>query len=189
MCITEGTMTSESDPITEKRRRESGAALATVLLIAFLLLTASVMLLSGVAAGTRNGTDMLSETKAFYAAESGLQATINALRHRNPKLDYSQVVANPSMNSYITYNCDPDTEETRKVAIGLNPNCNGDAYRVSVSDPDNYGAQLQFNTIDAQTKFTSYTPSGGGVITGSGMVSTVTITATPAPAPDPTPTP
>src|SRR5687767_4586010 len=106
-------MTSESDAITEKRR-ESGAALVTVLLIASLLLTASVMLLSGVAAGTRNGTDMLSETKAFYAAESGLQATINALRHRNPKLDYSQAVANPSMNSYITYNCDPGIE-TQKV--------------------------------------------------------------------------
>ncbi|HJS50878.1 MAG TPA: hypothetical protein VJ781_03175, partial [Pyrinomonadaceae bacterium] len=191
-CITEGTMTSETDPITEKKRRESGAALATVLLIAFLLLTASVMLLSGVAAGTRNGTDMLSETKAFYAAESGLQATINALRHRNPKLDYSQAAANPSMNSYITYNCDPGIEESRKVAIGLNPNCNGDAYRVSVSDPDNYAAGLKFRTDDVQTKFTSYTPASGtnvGVITGSGTTSTVTYTATPAPPPNPTPTP
>src|SRR5687767_1434657 len=130
--ITEGTMTTESDPITEKRRRESGAALATVLLIAFLLLTASVMLLSGVAAGTRNGTDMLSETKAFYAAESGLQATINALRHRNPKPDYSQVVLNPSMNSYgITYNCNPG-DPNQKVAIGATPNCSADAYRIQV---------------------------------------------------------
>ena len=41
------------------RDQESGAALVTVLLIGFLLLTASIALLSGVAAGTRNGTDML----------------------------------------------------------------------------------------------------------------------------------
>jgi hypothetical protein len=177
---------------TEKRRHESGAALATVLLIAFLLLTASVMLLSGVSSATRNGTDMLSETKAFYAAESGLQATINALRHRSPKLDYSQAVANPSMDSYITYNCDAGTAN-QKVAIGTTPNCSADAYRISVSDPDNYGAGLSFNTNDVQTKFTSYTPSSGtSVITGSGATSTVTYTApTPAPTatPEPTPTP
>jgi hypothetical protein len=184
-----GNMTSESDPITEKRRRESGAALATVLLIAFLLLTASVMLLSGVAAGTRSGTDMLSETKAFYAAESGVQATINALRHRNPKLKYSQAIANPSMNSYITYNCDDADPANRKVAIGETPNCNADAYRVSVSDPDNYGAGLKFRTDDVQTKFTSYTGAGTGIINTVGGVSTVTVTP-PAPAPpEPTPTP
>jgi Tfp pilus assembly protein PilX len=178
---------------TEKRRQERGAALATVLLIAFLLLTASVMLLSGVSSAARNGTDMLSETKAFYAAESGLQATINALRHQSPKVKYSEAVANPTMDSHgIIYNCDAGTAN-EKVAIGTTPNCSADAYRISVSDPDNYGAGLSFNTNDVQTKFTSYTPSSGtSVITGSGATSTVTYTApTPVPTatPEPTPTP
>src|SRR5688572_14714375 len=188
-------MTTKRERIAEKRKHESGAAVATVLLIAFLLLTASVMLLSGVASATRNGTDMLSETKAFYAAESGLQATINALRHRNPKPDYSQALAdNGSMEDFITYNCDAGTANQR-VLVGQAAVCNANAesYRIEVTDPDNYGAGLTFNTQDVQTKFTSYTPSAGtSVITGSGTTSTVVYTAptpAPTPPPDPTPTP
>src|SRR5687768_9735008 len=84
--------------------QENGAAVATVVLIAFLLLTASIALLSGVAAGTKNGTDMLSETKAYYAAESGLQATINALRNRTPKVKYSEAHADSDLSTYLTYN-------------------------------------------------------------------------------------
>jgi hypothetical protein len=38
---------------------------------------ACVAMLSAVGANSRNSTDVLSETKAYYAAESGLQATIN----------------------------------------------------------------------------------------------------------------
>lgn len=185
-------MKSERIGIRNEKKQERGAALATVLLIAFLLITASIALLSGVAAGTRNGTDMLSETKAFYAAESGLQATINALRHRDPKVKYSQADANPSMDSYITYNYQAGTADQR-VVIGQAPGdyvpATGEAYVISVQDPDNYGDGLTFNTYDVQTRFTSYTGTGGGVITGSGAVSTVTISATPAPTPEPTPTP
>lgn len=187
-------MNSKINDSNGERSGERGAALATVLLVAFLILTASIALLSGVAAGTKNGTDMLSETKAFYAAESGLQATINALRHRDPKVKYSQAVANPSMSNYITYNyplSTPDRVVIGQPAADYTP-ASGEAFVISVDDPDNYGDGLTFNTYDVQTKFTSYTGSGGGVITGSGAVSTVTITApppAPTPTPDPTPDP
>jgi hypothetical protein len=60
--------------------QESGAALVTVLMISVLLGIACIAMLSAVGANSRNSTDVLSETKAYYAAESGLQATINVLR-------------------------------------------------------------------------------------------------------------
>lgn len=170
--------------------QENGAAVVTVLLIAFLLLTASIALLSGVAAGTKNGSDMLSETKAYYAAESGLQATINALRNRTPKVKYSEADANPSLSNYLTYNY-PTTGTADRIVIGQAPDTydpnTGEAFKINVYDPDNYGDQLEFNTNTLvsgalQTKFTGYTGTGGGTIATTGPSSTVTIAdpATPA---------
>ena len=63
------------------RRNEKGAALVTVVLISVLLLTACIALLHAVGANSANSADVLSETKAYYAAETGLQATINELRY------------------------------------------------------------------------------------------------------------
>ena len=170
-------------------RQENGAAVVTVVLIAFLLLTACIALLSGVAAGTRNGTDMLSETKAYYAAESGLQATINALRHRNPKVKYSEAHADSDMSNYLTYNYPVDTPD--RIVIGqspgtYNPNT-GEAYKIHVYDPDNYGARLTFNTNTLvsgalQTRFSGYTGTGGGTIANTTSSSVVTITSTADPA-------
>lgn len=59
---------------------ESGAALVTVVMISVLLLIACIAMLSSVSSHTANVTDVVSETKAYYAAESGIQATINVLR-------------------------------------------------------------------------------------------------------------
>ncbi len=64
----------------KNNEQESGAALVTVLMISVLLGIACIAMLSAVGANSRNSTDVLSETKAYYAAESGLQATINVLR-------------------------------------------------------------------------------------------------------------
>jgi Tfp pilus assembly protein PilX len=63
-----------------KVEKERGAALVTVVLITVLLLIAIVAMLSSVSSHTQNVSDVYSETKAYYAAESGIQATINVLR-------------------------------------------------------------------------------------------------------------
>ena len=66
---------------------QSGAALMMVVLATLLLGTACIAMLTAVGASTRNNTDALSESKAYYAAESGLQGTINILRN-TPNLTY-----------------------------------------------------------------------------------------------------
>ena len=80
---------------------ESGAALIAVIFISILLVTASAMLLTAVGHNSRNSTDVLAETKSFYAAESGLQAVINVFRFNtdadfknNP---YSYAVDDPDL--------------------------------------------------------------------------------------------
>src|ERR1051326_9207998 len=81
---------------------ESGAALPTVILISLLLGTACVAMLSAVAASSKNNTDALSEYKAYYAAESGLQATINVLRN-DSTVDYKYAVNNPTLGAKLSY--------------------------------------------------------------------------------------
>lgn len=66
---------------------ERGAALVTVVLVTVLLLIAIVAMLSSVSNHTQNVTDVYSETKAYYAAESGIQATINVLRGNTTPLE------------------------------------------------------------------------------------------------------
>src|SRR5258708_38429736 len=85
---------------------EGGAALVTVLLITLLLGTACIAMLSAVSASSKNNTDALSETKAYYAAESGLQATINVLRN-DSSLDpnrYGYAATNPKLLAKLPYN-------------------------------------------------------------------------------------
>ncbi len=59
---------------------ERGAALVTVLMVSALLLVACIGMLTASALNTKNVTDAVSEDQAYYAAESGMQATINVLR-------------------------------------------------------------------------------------------------------------
>src|SRR5438309_12059317 len=87
-------------------RSEKGAALATVVLISFLLGTACIAMLTAVGASSRNGTDVLSESKAYYAAESGIQAAINFFRNDSSEIDaikYSYAVSHPTLNTKLTY--------------------------------------------------------------------------------------
>lgn len=133
--------------------KENGAALITVVMIAALLSIATIAILSGVGSNSRNSTDVLNETKAYYAAESGLQASINVLRHHSPGVNYSEAIQYPNLekSGWLPYNCDPTNATLRKVSIGPNP-CdlnNGISYRIVVSDPDNSGAALRFSTVGA----------------------------------------
>ncbi len=69
---------SEHDP--RMRRNERGAALITSLLIATLLLVAGGALIQITSMSAANAIDATAETQAYYGAEAGLQAALNALR-------------------------------------------------------------------------------------------------------------
>jgi len=62
------------------RRNERGAALITSLLIATLLLVAGGALIQITSMSAANAIDATAETQAYYGAEAGLQAALNALR-------------------------------------------------------------------------------------------------------------
>lgn len=136
-----------------KRIAESGAALVTVVLISVLLLTASVAMLTAVGANSRNTTDVLSETKAYYAAESGLQATVNVLRNTvegdGTQVTYSEAVNDPDLSTWLPYNW--PVGSANRVVIGEAPGTytanTGTAYDILTNDPDNSAVSTTFTTI------------------------------------------
>jgi hypothetical protein len=128
-------------------RSQSGAALVTVIFVSTLLLTASVALLTALGAGAKETTDVLSETKAYYAAESGLQATINRLRNDN-SISYSTVAASNSLVTSALYNW-PTGSPTRAVlgqSAASYSTVTGSAYDISIADPDNTVAGTTYQT-------------------------------------------
>lgn len=133
---------------------ESGAALVMVLLIAFLLGTAVVGMLTAAGASARNSTDVLSETKAFYAAESGIQAAVNALRYGgtggnpvNYKVAVNNFANSGNLDTWLTYtDCNGDAVIDRVRIAGECTN----AYKVTVTDPDNSQSSLTYGTTGAQ---------------------------------------
>lgn len=79
--------------ISSSRAQERGAALVTTLLISMLLLAAGGMLLLTTASTGVNTFDSSAELQAYYAAEAGVQETLNVLRgHVLPRPLF---VANP----------------------------------------------------------------------------------------------
>ena len=122
------------------RSSESGAALVTTLLISLLLLTACVAMLSAVGASSRDTTDVLSETKAYYAAESGLQATINVLRN-DSTVDYGYAVSHPTLDQKLSYTT---VNGVSQVRVGSEA-----GYSINIVDPDNSGASTTFTTVGA----------------------------------------
>jgi Tfp pilus assembly protein PilX len=144
-------------------RNESGVALVTSLMITVLLGIACIAMLSSVGANSMNSTDVLSETKAYYAAESGLQATINVLRNDN-SVDYKYAVSNPTLAGKLPYNY-PTSGTANRAVVGepantYNPRV-GTAYSVVVSDPDNSATSLTFNTSGI---FLSYSITNGATV-------------------------
>ena len=145
-----------SNPRTHARKKgeESGAALVMVLLISFLLGTACVAMLTAAGASARNSTDVLSETKAFYAAESGIQAAVNALRYGGTNggpVNYKQAVnyfANSGdLSTWLSYSdCDATSGPDR---VRIANQCDN-AYKITVTDPDNSQSSLTYATGAAQ---------------------------------------
>ena len=137
---------SASNLLSDKNQR--GAALVTVVMISIILLTASVAILTAVALNSRNTSDVLAETEAFYAAESGLQSTINKFRN-DSSVTYRLAVADPDLSTWLPYNW-PTTGGATRVVIGelpsaYSPNI-GTAYSLLAYDPDNSGTALTFYT-------------------------------------------
>ncbi len=150
--------------IIEKNKQENGAALVTVLMISVLLAIACIAMLSAVGANSQNSTDVLSETKAYYAAESGLQATINVLRNKN--ITYSQAVQSGTLENanWLIYDYVNGTD--KRVVVGepvgtYTPN-KGTAYKIFVTDPDNTSNSITFNTSG------TFSPYTGGVLYDQG---------------------
>jgi len=68
------------ETLYQSRRGERGAALVTVLLISTLLLAAGGTLILVTTSATKTTIDSTAEMQAYYAAEAGMQTTLNVLR-------------------------------------------------------------------------------------------------------------
>ena len=120
---------------------ESGSALIAVIFIGILLVTASAFLLAAVGNNSRNSTDVLAETKAYYAAESGLQATINVFRN-NTDVDfkdnpYTYAASHPDLSAKLPYTA---VGTDQQVLVGNNA-----GFKVNITDPDNSGVSTTFS--------------------------------------------
>ena len=67
-----------------KRSNERGGALVVSLIVATALLAAGGALIQITSMSSANAIDATAETQAYYAAEAGLQAALNALRGNTP---------------------------------------------------------------------------------------------------------
>ena len=167
-----GTEGTEAD--MGRFQNERGAALASVVLIGILLMIAIIAVLSTVSSHSKNVTDAYSETQAYYAAESGIQATINVLRgntqplsplsgaqsqtmdyERAIRLSYSNYDGDPSgiprLSRWINYNYTPaDLSYADRVVVGESATTykpsTGTAYKIDITDMDNSLAGMVFTT-------------------------------------------
>jgi hypothetical protein len=141
---------------------ERGAALITMLLVSFLLLTAGGALIMTTSMSATNTVDAAAEMQAYYAAEAGTQAVLNIFRGNvapNPvfatdpfgeiadanKISFRKAVtvstsnvsgdtATPRLSRWMTYN----STYTDRVTLntGYTP-VNGMAFNAALRDPDN----------------------------------------------------
>lgn len=158
----------KANRMTQSRRGERGAALVSTLLISMLLLAAGGAVIMSTTISATNAFDSTAETQAYYAAQSGLQATLNVLRGNvapNPLIDTSSSTApgnmitfrkavtastsnlagdanGPRLSRWMTYD---STYNDRVVISQPYTAINGLAYNTSITDPDN-SAVVTFST-------------------------------------------
>jgi hypothetical protein len=121
------------------RDNERGAALISVLLISTLLLTAGGILILTTSMSAINPIDAQAEMQAFYAAEAGLQRTLNVMRTKDipagtmpagkTKLSTREVVLNPRLANWLPYD-GPVINGASTTLVGTN------AFSVLITDPD-----------------------------------------------------
>ena len=153
---------TQGDPQQVDRKGERGAALLTVLLISILLLSAGMALVTTTSLSTTGAIDSTAEMQAYFAAEAGLEATINVLRGNVAPHD---MVDNTIMMNFrtavlpLSSNKTTDTSSVGRLSGWLtysyqNPSAATDwrvpltasyspltglAYKVVISDPDDTG--------------------------------------------------
>lgn len=136
------------------REGERGVALVMTLMLTTLLLAAAGALILTTSISATNAVDSTPETQAYYAAESGIQTTLNVLRGNvSPSISYrtavtpstsnksgdSATTASPAyarLSNWLSY----DGTYTDRVIIYPRTNytpLTGTAFSAVLSDPDN----------------------------------------------------
>jgi hypothetical protein len=155
----------------DARREERGAALITATLISLLMLAAGCAFIMVAARSIKNAYGSTPETQAYYAAEAGAQAALNALRGQvqpvplfntalataaENKITFRQMESIPTLSRWLTYNT---AFSPARVTLTSNyTQANGMAYNVSVIDPDNtrtviFGVAGSFPTNSNSTSY------------------------------------
>lgn len=145
-----------------ERAGERGAALVTMLLISTLLLAAGGALIMTTATSTANTFDATAEIQAYYAAEAGMQAALNALRgNRAPsqvlsggrKMSFRVAVTaadsnaptdtstTPRLSRWLTYE---STNANARVVVSSSPSLK---YDVTISLPPGESATDPANLL------------------------------------------
>jgi hypothetical protein len=156
----------------QKRKGERGAALVTTLLVSMLLLTAGGALILTTSLSATNAVDSNAEAQAYYAAEAGLQESLNVLRGNssitNPAFTFATAGDKASGNksgdsttysrlsNWLNYNYTPSgASNPDRVTLTSNYSpLNGLAYSVQVTapDPENIPVGNNGNKVDTFNK-------------------------------------
>jgi len=185
------------------RKSERGAALILVLFASLLILACGLMLLLTTTISTTNAISATDEMQAYYAAEAGLQDSLNVLRgnvapHPNDgsKMNFKNAINvgtsnNPSsgvaqLSRWLVY--DYPTGSPDRVTLSPNySTTDGIAYAVTgISDPDNsstviYSTGGAFNSNSISTSASSLSLGGGVSVTYTPQASTnITTNGSPA---------
>jgi hypothetical protein len=163
-------------------KQQAGAALLTVLMLSTLLLAAGGTLLLVSTMTTRTAIDSTAEMQAYYAAEAGLQATLNVLRGNvepnaampaGSKINFRKAVtlsgsnlpndgsSSPRLSGWLNYDYQPQgASQPDRVSLSPNYNSiNGIALSVSLSDPD-YTPAASGEPVRVRLHVTGYGPKG-----------------------------
>jgi hypothetical protein len=132
------------------RRAERGAALVCALLVSMLLLSAGGVLLLTTSMSATAPKDAAAEMEAYYAAEAGLQRTLNILRSKDiptgkmppgkTELTFQDVAKNPTLGGWLPAD-GPPIDGAQTTLVGTN------AFSISVTDPDDQGLVKKLLTI------------------------------------------
>lgn len=144
---------------SNKRRSERGAALLTVLMISALLLSTGGALLLVSSMAMRTAVDSTAEMQAYYAAEAGIQSSLNVLRGNvspndsmpsGSQINFRKAMTASNSNApsdasttarlsgWLNYNYTPtgDASPDRVTLSSSYTPTTGLAYSVAVTDPD-----------------------------------------------------
>lgn len=146
---------SKPSAVAAKRESERGAALVMTLMVATILLTAGGALVMSSMLQATTAVDSTAEIQAYYGAEAGVQATLNALRHNaapDATLGAATKMSFRTAVQTATSNKIGDTSTVARLSgwlpysstytdrVTLNSSyapLTGIAYSVAITDPDN----------------------------------------------------